>query len=241
MATASSRAIAPVASGRDRADTAASAPGFRSRALEVLRREGGRDARDDPVVIARSDVGTGAVLAGTSLRVFGPGNRWRLRVFAALYRQSTELALFALIVAHFVVLLLLAGEARDDAREDAPSSADAGAAALFAPSRSWPARLDVAILVAYTIEAFLRVFALGFASGPHAYLRDNYNRLDFVVVLASWTVVTVRARNWARWPLTSGLGQFRLFRAFLALREYPVSGALVAIVEALSRLSLIHI
>ena len=66
MATASSRAIAPVASGRDRADTAASAPGFRSRALEVLRREGGRDARDDPVVIARSDVGTGAVLAGTS-------------------------------------------------------------------------------------------------------------------------------------------------------------------------------
>ncbi len=235
MATASSRAIAPVASGRDRADTAASAPGFRSRALEVLRREGGRDARDDPVVIARSDVGTGAVLAGTSLRVFGPGNRWRLRVFAALYRQSTELALFALIVAHFVVLLLLAGEARDDAREDAPSSADAGAAALFAPSRSWPARLDVAILVAYTIEAFLRVFALGFASGPHAYLRDNYNRLDFVVVLASWTVVTVRARNWARWPLASGLGQFRLFRAFLALREYPVSGALVAIVEALSR------
>ena len=143
--------------------------------------------------------------------------------------------MFALIVAHFVVLLLLAGEARDDAREDAPSSADAGAAALFAPSRSWPARLDVAILVAYTIEAFLRVFALGFASGPHAYLRDNYNRLDFVVVLASWTVVTVRARNWARWPLTSGLGQFRLFRAFLALREYPVSGALVAIVEALSR------
>jgi hypothetical protein len=49
--------------------------------------------------------------------------------------------------------------------------------------------LDVAILVVYTAEMCARVFALGFARNPHAYLRNAYNRLDFAVVVASWALV----------------------------------------------------
>ncbi len=41
------------------------------------------------------------------------------------------------------------------------------------------------------LEMFARIFALGFWRGPSAYLRDNYNKLDFAVVVASWALKIV--------------------------------------------------
>ena len=38
---------------------------------------------------------------------------------------------------------------------------------------------------------FARIFALGLCRGPSAYLRDNYNRLDFLVIVASWALKIV--------------------------------------------------
>jgi hypothetical protein len=88
-----------------------------------------------------------------------------------------------------------------------------------------------------------RVFALGFARNPHAYLRNAYNRLDFAVVVASWALVFAHRIGGGGGgggaegglPIRTSLGQFRLFRAMLALREFRFAGAVVAIVEALTR------
>lgn len=40
-----------------------------------------------------------------------------------------------------------------------------------------------------------RIFALGFWRGETSYLRDNYNRLDFLVVLSSWALKIVAWNN----------------------------------------------
>ena len=39
-----------------------------------------------------------------------------------------------------------------------------------------------------SVEMCLRIFALGLWRGRHAYLQNNYNRLDCAVVLASWAL-----------------------------------------------------
>jgi len=41
------------------------------------------------------------------------------------------------------------------------------------------------------LEMFARIFALGFWRGPSAYLRDNYRKLDFLVVISSWALKIV--------------------------------------------------
>ena len=40
-------------------------------------------------------------------------------------------------------------------------------------------------------ECFLKIFVMGFARGPHTYWKDNYNRLDFIIVafsIFSWVL-----------------------------------------------------
>ena len=47
------------------------------------------------------------------------------------------------------------------------------------------------ISILFLIECTLKIFVMGFARGKHSYLKDNYNRLDFVIVvfsLISWTL-----------------------------------------------------
>jgi hypothetical protein len=36
----------------------------------------------------------------------------------------------------------------------------------------------------FTLEAMLKIFALGFIKGNNTYLKDNWNRLDFIIVIA---------------------------------------------------------
>jgi ion transport protein len=38
----------------------------------------------------------------------------------------------------------------------------------------------------FTIEMFIKIVAMGFAQGGHAYLKDSWNRLDFSVVLLGY-------------------------------------------------------
>jgi hypothetical protein len=54
---------------------------------------------------------------------------------------------------------------------------------------------------------FARIFALGFWRGPTAYLRDNYNRLDFLVVMASWALKFV-AWDGMYQPIYPGIPSF---------------------------------
>eukprot|EP00753_Platysulcus_tardus_P017551 PLAT6433.7.p1 GENE.PLAT6433.7~~PLAT6433.7.p1 ORF type:complete len:1917 (-),score=1127.16 PLAT6433.7:88-5337(-) len=53
---------------------------------------------------------------------------------------------------------------------------------LESKSAAWGV-IDTIALVIFTAEAVLKIVAMGFIRRPHTYLRDNWNRLDFVVVV----------------------------------------------------------
>ena len=46
--------------------------------------------------------------------------------------------------------------------------------------------IDQLFLYIYSIEALLKIIAMGFFMRPHSYLRDGWNVLDFVVVIFGW-------------------------------------------------------
>lgn len=46
--------------------------------------------------------------------------------------------------------------------------------------------IDRLFLIIYTIEAGMKVMAMGFLFSTGAYLRDNWNKMDFVIVVTGW-------------------------------------------------------
>jgi hypothetical protein len=46
--------------------------------------------------------------------------------------------------------------------------------------------MEIAFLVIYTGEMFIKIIAMGFLLEPDTYLRDPWNILDFLVVVSSW-------------------------------------------------------
>ena len=62
-------------------------------------------------------------------------------------------------------------------------------------------------------EAFVKVTALGFyTEGPHTYLKDNWNILDFVCVM-SWVVAQAQV------PGVSALQSLKMFRLLRPLKS----------------------
>lgn len=45
---------------------------------------------------------------------------------------------------------------------------------------------DWVATVIFTLESLLKIIAFGFVMSPKTYLRDGWNQLDFIVVLAAW-------------------------------------------------------
>ena len=83
-------------------------------------------------------------------------------------------------------------------------------------SAAWQTALAVlnyAFLVAYTVEAALRLVA----SGPVAYFRNGWNAIDFAVVAASWPVTVVAASPGG----LQAARALRLLRASRILRKAP--------------------
>lgn len=86
------------------------------------------------------------------------------------------------------------------------------------PSNTDPYQNDIFELMVdiisaiFVVEAVLKILVMGFVMGKTAYLKDNWNKLDFIIVLIS--VLT--------WILTSigtvGVSFIRGFRALRALR-----------------------
>jgi hypothetical protein len=40
--------------------------------------------------------------------------------------------------------------------------------------------------VDFRMECLVRIVILGFVKGPTSYLQNNYNKLDFIIVIDSW-------------------------------------------------------
>ena len=112
---------------------------FRAAAARVARAV--REERE----VVRSDAGTGAALAGTSLWVFGAKNRFRVRVFKIMYSERMEYIVLALILAHFVTLVMLSSSQTDGTSQIA-SLGDFTRAPLRA--------LDAAIVCAWRVALF---------------------------------------------------------------------------------------
>lgn len=48
------------------------------------------------------------------------------------------------------------------------------------------ATTDLALLVIYTIEMFLKIIALGFMFGNDAYLKDYWNVIDIIIIITGY-------------------------------------------------------
>jgi hypothetical protein len=101
-----------------------------------------------------------------------------------------------------------------------------------ANSPNWRNRLleetEVVFTVAFTVECVLKILALGLYDFPAAYLRDNWNCMDFVVVCAGLATVIPGM------PTVSWLRTIRVMRPLRTLSSLPGMRKLItSLLEAL--------
>ena len=72
---------------------------------------------------------------------------------------------------------------------------------------------DNATSVLFICECLIKIIVMGFVCGKHAYLKDNYNKLDFLIVLLSII-------SWVLEQSDTGIdiSYLKAFRALRALR-----------------------
>ena len=160
-------------------------------------------------------------------------NERRRKVFRAMFSRTFECALFAVVCAHFAVLAVLLAQSSDEEEEE---EEDGGFQRLIRKPL-WA--IDFAILIFYTCEMALKMYALGVFGSRHAYLTSNaYNRLDCFIVLVSWMSVASECYDFTPdvFPVLPRLrlGHLRVFRATLALRSFSFASSVIVIMEALS-------
>lgn len=81
-------------------------------------------------------------------------------------------------------------------------------------------------IIFYTIEMFLKIFAMGFILNKDAYMRDLWNMMDILIVVTSWVPVFLTNSN-------INLSAFRTLRILRPLRTIKNIKALRSILVAL--------
>lgn len=59
----------------------------------------------------------------------------------------------------------------------------------------YSAVIDDIFLGIYTGEMLLKVFGMGFYFGKNAYLKDNWNVLDFIIVVTAYIPKIINSRS----------------------------------------------
>ena len=77
----------------------------------------------------------------------------------------------------------------------------------------------------YTVEMILNIIALGFYKSKHAYLRNNWNIMDFIVVMLSWVTLFMQGNQ--------SFAALRALKAFRTLRMLSVIPSLGILAENL--------
>jgi hypothetical protein len=75
--------------------------------------------------------------------------------------------------------------------------------------------IDFVFLLIYSWEMTSKIIAMGFVMQINSYLRDNWNRLDFVVVSLGWFTKVVDVGD------VSAIKVLRLLRPLKALNQIP--------------------
>ena len=71
-------------------------------------------------------------------------------------------------------------------------------------------KIELGFTIIFTAEMMVRTLAMGFACSPHSYLRDAWNKLDFLVVCMAWLPYLL--------PQLNNLSAIRSVRALRPLR-----------------------
>jgi len=103
-----------------------------------------------------------------ALFLFGHENELRKTIHKLMYNKYTETALLLLIFINMVCMIL-----------GSPPPEPGSQLEPFL----W--RIDTALTAVFITEFLLKIVACGFVFGEHTYLRDTWNRLDFLVVVVS--------------------------------------------------------
>lgn len=116
-------------------------------------------------------------LEGNALGFFGEGSGARQGIFKIAFHPATDFLAMTLVAASFVVLFL-----------QMPSN-------IGSLSQSTLDNIEIlnfVTLVVFTLEAVLKILALGFVKGNTTYLHSKWNQLDFFIVVCSWVELVVQ-------------------------------------------------
>ena len=75
--------------------------------------------------------------------------------------------------------------------------------------------LEFPFLVLFTVESLIKSLALGFYSGPNAYWKSSWSKLDFIVVVVGWFGLIPGVPN------LSVLRSFRMLRPLRSVAKMP--------------------
>ncbi|KAK3705212.1 hypothetical protein QZH41_014007 [Actinostola sp. cb2023] len=87
--------------------------------------------------------------------------------------------------------------------------------------------------IVFTIEMMMKVVAMGFMIGVETYLKDGWNKLDFVLVLLSWLDVVITYTPQASVDVLGTLKVFRALRTLRPLRMIRRAPGLKLVVQTL--------
>lgn len=87
------------------------------------------------------------------------------------------------------------------------------------------------ISIMFILECVIKVIVMGFIFGENSYLRDNWNRLDFIIVL--FGVVTLILENIQSEAVFDFIRAFRALRALRPLRMVSKNEGIKTVVNAL--------
>eukprot|EP00198_Chlamydomonas_reinhardtii_P012109 XP_001701446.1 voltage-gated Ca2+ channel, alpha subunit [Chlamydomonas reinhardtii] len=139
-------------------------------------------------------------LQGRALFIWGPESRFRRGVANLVFNRWFDTAMLFVIVFSCVALVL-------DAPDLDPESTLASVLRV----------LDYFFIAAFTLEAALKIITFGFAfTGKHAYIRNGWNVLDFIIVLAGYALIILAAIIGPEG--SSKLKVLRVLRSLRALR-----------------------
>ena len=81
--------------------------------------------------------------------------------------------------------------------------------------------IDLVFLIIYTFEMIFKVVAMGFFTREHSYLRDPWNKLDFVVVMMGWVSLSLKSGD------ISAIKVIRILRPLRTINQIPNMSSLV--------------
>ena len=147
-------------------------------------------------------------LYGRSLCIFSPENKFRKLLFDTTDDKRFEF---------FILILILLSSIAMACEVPRPSEKE----------KDFFAILDVVFLVAFGVEALMKIIAHGFLFGKRHYLHDAWNIMDFFIVLMSFFGVALATLG------IQGLSIFRVMRTLRPLRFLGRVPQLKVVVKAL--------